>query len=300
MIRNYITQTLNKPYPFLFSLKKNLIIAIVLGLLIFIINLLAIDESYAQNSFVLSKLLICILAGLVTFFSVLFAVDIIPRIFFKPDLKENWTIGKECFIIIFLFIIIAISNNSMSLAIIKEQASFNILSHILNVSFYVFVIGSIPTMLIIWLNYTILLKENLKEISFYNKQLVSRVTQEKNTTYNRITIQTNNKKEVLQLDFNTFLFAKSEGNYTDIFTKGIGKYDCKPYRLTIQNLEEALAEYTFIIRPHRSYVINIKNISATSGNARNYRIHFDEVSEEVPVSRDKFKTFKEAFNIIKV
>lgn len=296
MIRKYITKTLNKPYPYLFTLKENIIIAIVVGLLIFIINTLAIDESYVNKNFLLSKFHICILAGLVTFLSVLFVVEMIPRIFFKSHLKENWTVGKECLRIIFLFFIIAVFNNIMSLILSKEHIQFDFFFHVLKISFYVVLIGLVPAVLIIWLNYTILLKENLKEISFYNKQLESRVTQ-KNVSSDSISIQTNNKNEVLKLDFNTFLFAKSEGNYTDIFTKESEKLECKPYRLTIQNLEEALSKYSFIISTHRSYIINIRNISATSGNARNYRISFDGVSHEVPVSRGKFQAFKEAFNI---
>ncbi|WP_106794425.1 LytTR family DNA-binding domain-containing protein [Aquimarina sp. Aq78] len=299
MSRHYISKIIYKPYPYLFHLKRNLIIAFVLGMLIYIVNVLAIDKSYVDINFVLSKPLLCTLAGLVTFFSILLVLEIIPRIFFKPDLKENWTVGKECLLIVSLLFVIAIFNNILSLMISKEPSN-SIILHFLNSSLYVVLLGIVPAFLLVWINYTILLKENLKKVSLYNEQLESRIIFTKSEVSDIIRIQTNNKNEVLELDISSFLFAKSEGNYTDVFTKTSGKVQCKPYRLTIQKLEEELGSYAFIISTHRSYIINIKNINTTSGNARNYRISFEGVPHEVPVSRNKFQTFKDAFTIKKV
>lgn len=299
MSRHYIAKIIHKPYPYLFYLKRNLIIAFALGMLIYIINVLAVDQSYVNENFVLSKPLLCILAGLMTFFSILLVLEVIPRIFFKPDLKENWTVGKEFLLIVSLLFVIAIFNNTLSLMISKEPSD-HIILHFLNSSLYVVLLGVVPAFLLVWLNYTILLKENLKKISLYNEQLESRITDIDDEISDIISIQTNNKNEVLELDINAFLFAKSEGNYTNVFTKTPGKVICKPYRITIQKLEETLGNYPFIISTHRSYVINIRNINATSGNARNYRISFEGVPHEVPVSRNKFQAFKDAFSIKKV
>ncbi|WP_024771079.1 LytTR family DNA-binding domain-containing protein [Aquimarina macrocephali] len=299
MSRYYISKIIHKPYPYLFHLKRNLIIAFVLGILIYIINVLAVDKSYVDINFVLSKPLLCTLAGLVTFFSILLVLEIIPRIFFKPDLKENWTVGKECLLIVSLLFVIAIFNNILSLMISKEPSN-SIILHFLNSSLYVILLGIVPAFLLVWLNYTILLKENLKKVSLYNEQLESRIIHTENGVSDIVNIQTSNKNEIIELDINAFLFAKSEGNYVDVFTKTSSEVKCKPYRLTIQKLEEVLINYPFIISTHRSYVINIRNISTTSGNARNYRISFEGVLHEVPVSRNKFQTFKDAFTIKKV
>ncbi|WP_103865497.1 LytTR family DNA-binding domain-containing protein [Aquimarina sp. I32.4] len=300
MFRNFSIQIIHKPYPYLFSLGRNLIIAITLGVLICVVNLMAIDENYVNENFIFSKSLVCSLAGLATFLSIVFVVEFIPRLFFTPDLKESWTIGKEILLILSLLLVIILFNNSMSFMISKKHTSFNILLRFLDSSFYVVTIGIVPAFVIVWLNYTILLKENLKEISLYNKQLESRVAKRENTGSTIINIQSNNKNEVLNLDIDTFLFAKAEGNYIDVFTKKNKVVTCKPYRLTIQKLEDVLADYPFIISTHRSFVVNLKNISSTSGNARNYRIKFNGTPQEVPVSRNKFQAFKDAFNIKKV
>ncbi|PKV50610.1 LytTR family transcriptional regulator [Aquimarina sp. MAR_2010_214] len=299
MSRHYIAKIIHKPYPYLFHLKRNLIIAFVLGILICIVNVLAVDQNYVDINFVFSKPFLCTLAGLMTFFSILLVLEVIPRIFFKPDLKENWTVGKECLLIVSLLFVIAIFNNTLSLMISKEPSG-NVLLHFLNSSFYVVLLGIAPAFLLVWLNYTILLKENLKKVSLYNEQLESRIIHNENEISEIISIQTSNKNEVIELDINGFLFAKSEGNYIDVYTKTLGKVKWKPYRLTIQKFEEVLGDYPFIISTHRSYVVNIRNINATTGNARNYRISFEGVPHEVPVSRNKFQTFKDAFTIKKV
>lgn len=299
MYPKYILKVFNRPYPYLFSTKRNLIIAVAVGLFVYAINLTSIDESLVNETFLFSKQTVCILAGFTTFLGILVVTEWIPYFFFKPELKENWTIGKECLLIVSLLFLIAIFNNIMSFLISKESFSFNVLFGFLNASFYVVAIGLVPALLIIWLNYTVLLKENLRQVSLYNEQLEREIIQKVQDRPHIEKIQTNNKNEVIPLDLNTFLFAKAEGNYSDIFTKVPDGFESNPYRITIQQLDEALHTYPYIINTHRSYIVNMKHIHSTSGNARNYRIHFDGVDMEVPVSRSKFKIFEEAFTVIK-
>lgn len=297
MPQKYFTKIVSKPYPYLFSPRRNIIIAVVLGLLVYGINMIGIGDRYIYEDYIVSKPFACLFASLTTFCSILFVVEILPRLFFDTELKENWTVGKECLLILCILFVIALSNNIMSFVISKEHSSFNVLYNFFNASFYVVLIGTVPTILIIWLNYTLLLRENLREISFYNKHLEARIKNHTDSLSDCINIPTNNKNEALQLDISTFLFAKAEGNYVDIFTrtsKGLGG---ETYRLTIQKLEIILSNYPFILKTHRSYIVNMKNISTTSGNARNYRLHFEGIAYEVPVSRNKFQTFKEAFSI---
>ncbi|WP_428740962.1 LytTR family transcriptional regulator DNA-binding domain-containing protein [Tenacibaculum sp.] len=149
-------------------------------------------------------------------------------------------------------------------------------------------------LIIIWINYVVILKENLKSVKAYNEQLQKELKLKDKEAV--LYIETNNINETLILDLNTFLFAKSEGNYVDIYTKNLNTVDVKPYRISIQKLLTDLSDYPFIFSTHRSYIINIKNIRRTSGNARNYKISFSDISQEVPVSRNKFKVFKEAFD----
>ncbi|WP_152973865.1 LytTR family DNA-binding domain-containing protein [Zhouia amylolytica] len=300
VLQQYIIPIINKPYPYLFYFKRNLGVAMAIGLLISMINWFALDIDQVNSQFILSKIQVCTLAGLSSFCSILFITELVPRLFFNPITREHWTIGKEFLLIVSLLFFIAVCNNIMAYIIEKEHHNTNLLLKFINASFYVVAVGSLPTFLIVWFNYTIILKQNLKEVSLFNEELQRRIDFTKNSEGDVVRIQTNNKTELIELDTDKFLFAKADGNYIDLYSKSTNGVACKPYRIGIQTLENALDKFPFIICTHRSYVVNIKNIKATAGNARNYRIIFNGVKEEVPVSRNKFQVFKEAFHSEKV
>ena len=65
------------------------------------------------------------------------------------------------------------------------------------------------------------------------------------------------------------------------------------YKAVKQKIENELTKYPFIIRTHRTYIVNIKNISHTKGNARNYQLYFSKTELSVPVARSRFEKFNE-------
>lgn len=287
---------IKQPYPFLFTPIRNLIVAFLLGVFIYLLNLISIDEALVAKSFTFSKQVVCLFAGLSTFIGTLLITEIGTRFFLGTQTKEAWTVGKEFITIIILLFTIAVFNNIMAFVISKKTADYNFLQQFVNAIIYVIGIGSIPTAIIIWFNYTILLKQNLKEVSLYNKQLEASIKQQDFAKTNTLKIETNNKSEILIIDLANFLFAKAEGNYTDIFIKTPTNYKRTPYRISIQQLENALAQDKHCIRTHRSYLVNLRNITSAAGNARNYRLNFYHTDIEIPVSRSKFEAFKKAFN----
>ncbi|MDE1207866.1 LytTR family DNA-binding domain-containing protein [Tenacibaculum larymnensis] len=286
-------KNLSIPYPYLFHTKRNLIIACVLSIIIFLINYYSPQNTSVSNVFLVNKLYACLSASFVTFLSILFFTEFVPKVFFTAEIKESWNTVREFFFTLGILISIALFQNSF-LYPLKNVSNSNFFLSLVNTFIYVILIGTVPIFIIIWVNYVIILKENLRSVKAYNKELEKELKQkDKNVV---LSIKTNNVNETLILDLTTFLFAKSEGNYVDIYTKNIDSVDVKPYRISIQKLLNSLSDYSFILSTHRSYIINIKNIRRTSGNARNYKISFPDVSHEVPVSRSKFKLFKEEFD----
>ncbi|MBB4119542.1 DNA-binding LytR/AlgR family response regulator [Mesonia hippocampi] len=287
---------IKQPYPFLFSPIRNFIVAFLLGVFIYLLNLISINDVLVTTNFNFSKQAVCIFAGLSTFLSTLLITEIGTRFFLNTKTKETWTVGKEFITIIILLFTIAIFNNIVAFIISKRTTDYNFFQQFVNAFTYAAGIGSLPTAIIIWFNYTILLKQNLKEVSLYNKQLEANLKQQDFPKNNTLKIETNNKNEVLVIDLANFLFAKAEGNYTDIFVKTTSSYKRTPYRINIQQLEDALAQDKHCIRTHRSYLVNLRNITSATGNARNYRLNFYHTDIEIPVSRSKFEAFKKAFN----
>ena len=52
-----------------------------------------------------------------------------------------------------------------------------------------------------------------------------------------------------------------------------------------EGLEGQLSDFPQIIRCHKSYLINIHQISRVSGNSRGYSLHFVDDMDPIPISR---------------
>ncbi len=89
------------------------------------------------------------------------------------------------------------------------------------------------------------------------------------------------------------LFVKADGNYIEVYTNENNNLETKLYRASIQSVEDKLVDYPFIMRTHRTYIVNVNNIAYTKGNARNYHLFFDETDINIPVARSRFKKFNE-------
>lgn len=106
-----------------------------------------------------------------------------------------------------------------------------------------------------------------------------------------VVIQTQITTEIVHLNITTFLFAKVEGNYTEIHTKSQKIL----VRLTLKELEVQLTTFAFIVKTHRSYLVNLYQVAAVSGNAQGYLIHLKDCTTLLPVSRSKIEAFNTAY-----
>lgn len=81
-----------------------------------------------------------------------------------------------------------------------------------------------------------------------------------------------------------FLYARSEGNYSNIFYLHNDQVKKLLLRITLKNLEAQICGDA-IIRCHRSYILNKENATGKQGNAQGFKISLKYASEKVPVSR---------------
>ncbi|WP_062059150.1 LytR/AlgR family response regulator transcription factor [Aquimarina longa] len=297
-----ILHLLRKPYSHNFSLKRNLILAISIGFFIFLINQLLFNDP-EQKYFIISKTKISIILGSITFASIILILDIFPRMFFSITRKENWTISKELGILSILHFGIFIFNYTFLISICKDL-SFSLSSvFFISTALSTILIGFIPSSIIVWIDYTIKLKSNLKQVLLHNQKLKNSIKkdQKSSTKEEIIHLPSNTLKETIKFDLSTLLFIKSDGNYIEIYTQKKDQIATSFYRFSIQQIEETLNEFPFIIRTHRSYLVNIRNIEKSKGNARNYQLFFKGVDHTVPVSRNRFEKFNIAFkNIVSI
>ena len=289
---------LTKPYPFLFSLKRNSIVAIIVGIFIAFLNILMIDEDSTHQYFKLSKTQISYFTGLITFFSIILIFEFFLKVFFSDTQKENWTIAKELGLISFLLFVITICNYIFLIFILKDTTTFLSIGFFLNTAFSVIIIGLVPASVIVWVNYTIILKENLKHTQLHNKKLKELLkNQEKSDQKEIVNISSDNKNEIIHFDLKQLLFIRSDGNYIEVYIKEKERVVKMLFRASIKTIENYLNKFSYIVRTHRSYLVNIQNIKSTKGNVRNYQLYFDRTEISVPVARSRFHEFNEAFKI---
>lgn len=210
---------------------------------------------------------------------------------FKPE-EEKWTVGKEILSLFLVLFLMGVSNflirdliynnpNNWSLNYLMEEVRNTVL------------VGSLIISILVPLNFARIYSRNSRKAETFhpaaNEEMLPLVTE--------VLIQTQVKADDFILEPEKFLFAKAEGNYLEIHLtlNGINKRFLK--RITIKDLERQLKEFPWILKTHRSYLVNLRNVTAVSGNAQGYQLTLREHSATVPVSRGMIKKFDEAFTV---
>jgi len=283
---------LTKPYPFYFTLKRVLILAVTIGTFIGLVFYALSDQSFSKYV-VLSKTQRSFYYALITFCSIISVFGIFPKFYFSKTQKENWTIFKQLNLIFLLHLTIVIFNFIFILLILKNITFFFSIKLFLILIVSVLLLGFIPSTIVVWIDYTLKLKQNLKKSQFYNEKLKGIIEKNKNLE-EPINIPSKNKNEIININLNNLLFIRAEGNYIEVYTKNDKQVIKNLYRVSIQTIENELKNFPYIIRTHRSYVVNIRNIEHSKGTARNYLLFFSNINESIPVSRNRFKDFNKA------
>ncbi len=100
-----------------------------------------------------------------------------------------------------------------------------------------------------------------------------------------ITIHSEKTSGKVSFDLNSFVSVEAQGNYCMFYLRQHDVLSKKMLHITMKSIEENLAGHEFIIRCHKSFLVNIHHITKVSGNSRGYFLHFGDEIEPVPVSR---------------
>ncbi|MEX2485136.1 MAG: LytTR family DNA-binding domain-containing protein, partial [Brumimicrobium sp.] len=164
----------------------------------------------------------------------------------------------------------------------------------LTVALHGMLIGFVPAFIAVLINYTVSLKRNLKEAMVYNQRLLKMLPVDNAiNTEDEVCIPSNNKSETIKIIPTQLLYVKSEGNYIELYFEDESKIKKEVYRASIKTIEEALQKYSYIIRTHRCYLVNLQKVKNHKGNARNFQLYFDDSETMVPVSRNNFKSIQD-------
>lgn len=109
---------------------------------------------------------------------------------------------------------------------------------------------------------------------------------------NTILLIGENKNEILKLEKEELLFIKAIENYVEIcFVDNTKKVISKTFRQTLSNISQ---QVPFLEKCHRSYLVNMANITSISGNSQSATITFRMGEKEIPLSKTYYKHIKKS------
>lgn len=205
--------------------------------------------------------------------------------------RTKWTLLKEI-----VSILLILTGTSIVIYIagffIEVKGDRWNLHTLLNSCKNVFSVGIIPYIFFSALNYRYLnLRKYPDQTEPYTLQEALKKSQE-----DLLQISSQLKKEELTFYPSQFLYAESDGNYVIFYLWANNQMKKQIIRNSISNIEQQLAGIPYILRTHRSFIVNMKKVTNKQGNILGYRLKLDGTDYKVPVSREKTKMFDNLFS----
>jgi hypothetical protein len=99
-----------------------------------------------------------------------------------------------------------------------------------------------------------------------------------------ITFPSDNQKDVMTIPLRDILYLESEDNYVAVHYVKSGKQASSLVRITLKRIDD-LQLHPAICRCHRSYLINLFNLSQFKGNSQQGLLYLHHLEEPLPVSK---------------
>ncbi len=272
---------LNKPYPFNDDLKRNAKIIFFISISIFAFLLLfqPLDISLLENK---EKIYLIVGFSVITFLSLSLNLLVLPSLLPRIFLRREWIVWKE--IIWNLWILFTIA--------IGYFLSYKILG-ILEFEFYMMVklilIAIFPLTLLIVFNQNRLLRLHLMIAHELNEKL----KENKSVQDQLVHFDSEYQKDKLSMKARLLLLIRSADNYIEIFWKDGDTIKSRMVRSTMVKAYDLLSEYSYVFKCHRSFIVNVNFIDRVEGNSQGYKLFFENIDFEVPVSKAAVDELKE-------
>jgi hypothetical protein len=227
--------------------------------------------------------------GIVTFTGVTLVSYIIPRWFKNWYSEMNWTVGREIVWNVLIILFITLGN------LFYSQLFFGRLFNVRSILFLLGMtasIGIIPATVITLVNYNRLLRKYATDSLLVKNAETSIDTN--SVSKGEIKLVAENEKDTIILTVEELLFVESADNYSEVVFWKENKLQKVLLRSSLSRIEEQIY-YSFIARCHRSYIINLRQVTDISGNAQGYKLQLHNWETALPVARRYTDFVKEYF-----
>lgn len=142
------------------------------------------------------------------------------------------------------------------------------------------------------------LKQELDEVKAINKLLEERQMPEPVATGDGeqapCIIKGNALNAVLEVMPDQIVYVESMANYSDICYLQDGQLQHYSLRITMKQLKDELAQYTFLVPCHRAFIVNLNFVASIFCRpSAGYSLQMFQTDKQIPVSRTYTKTIRE-------
>ena len=215
--------------------------------------------------------------------------------YWSERLAERWTISYELLSVFITVTGIGVSNHLIMRFIVFPEVYY---AHSATEAFFLslgmtYAVAFFPVVFIILIAAS---RSNFRENT--NSPKTSDVIDDfhDEVTHTAV-IDGKSKENSIELRSDSFLYAKSAGNYVEFYSEISGTIQKDLQRITLAKLETVFLSQEFpALKTHRGYIVNTKKILSYKGNAQGYLLHFGDKLEKVPVSRKQIADFERVMN----
>lgn len=282
-LRYSMQKLLNAPFPFFLNDHwKNELLIFFTSLFVFLF--LSIYSPFGNQEQTLTRNLNWgALCFAILYFSIIILPQIIPVLF---DFSR-WTVLKYILYCTGLFLFVGAFFSVANYFLYCRAMDFS--EVLLKTQKEVTLTGILPLVVITVLTKNQLLQQNLADAVQTNQKLneIRDIRDNPNKHEPPITLRTDTS-ETYTVKLTDFIFAAAVDNYTEIYTLNEGTVTAKLLRVTLKKVEGQLHDQ-FMVRCHRSYLVNVQQIENITGTINGYKLTIKNTETVIPVSRAKGK-----------
>lgn len=281
-----MSNLLKQPYPTEEPVSRMIIKSVVVG--IFIALFLILFQPFGLDDWQTPFRALKIVGfGAVTSLVMLVNYLVLPALLPRYFSDERWTVGKEIIRTILFITIIALGNRLYLGWLIENQLYIGGWFWMVGVTF---LIGIFPTVGLVLLNYITQLKKysqaaDALPVHAPPPAMAPEQNDPLRATGDSVSVLlADNEKDKLVVPTANLVFIESSDNYCTVVYLKNGQPTKPLLRSSLSRLEKQITQ-PYIVRCHRSYVVNLNRVERVTGNAQGYKLHMQDGQFQIPVAR---------------
>lgn len=224
--------------------------------------------------------------GLASFLAPTLAYGLLFRLWDGERLEQTWTVGHEILMNILVLAGIALFCMGYGTLLGIAEPSFRGWLSWLGI---VFLVGVVPLTVLVLMKHQRYLLLNQRGAAALSDQILQYQAQrpavESEAPSALLRFVADNEKDQLALSPEALLYIESADNYATFVYLERGTLRKALLRGTLKRFEEQLGGHAALLRCHRSFIVNLRQVRAVSGNAQGYRLALQHTDSPVPVAR---------------